>query len=73
MAAPHVTGVAALLVGECGTDMPTTIDAILSGSDPVSGFASLTVTGGRLNARGAAEAAAWSRRRRGPRERRGPR
>jgi subtilisin family serine protease/uncharacterized protein YkwD len=54
MAAPHVAGVAALLWGEVPDASVAQIRAaLLSSVDPVPSLAGKTVTGGRLDARGA--------------------
>ncbi len=54
MAAPHVAGTAALIKAAYPSRNPVQIkDAILAGVDPNSATAGKTVTGGRLNARGA--------------------
>jgi subtilisin family serine protease len=51
MAAPHVAGTAALLRSEKPSATVTELKAAILGSvDPVSAFAGITVTGGRLNA-----------------------
>jgi subtilisin family serine protease len=50
-AAPHVTGVAALVLAHFPQATPLGVKArLLAGVDPVSGLAGKTVTGGRLNA-----------------------
>jgi subtilisin family serine protease len=54
MAAPHVTGVAALaLTLKPNASHQTVKSAILNGAEPVSSLSGKTVTGRRLNARGA--------------------
>lgn len=51
MAAPHVSGTAALLAGQYPTWTSAQLKtALLEGVDPVSDLAGKTVTGGRLNA-----------------------
>lgn len=51
MAAPHVSGVAALLAAADGTrDWRDIRNLILAGVDPISSMASTTAAGGRLNA-----------------------
>jgi len=51
MAAPHVSGVAALvLASDPGIGIPALRRALLDGTDPVADLAGRTVTGGRLNA-----------------------
>jgi len=56
MAAPQVTGVAALAWAyNPDATMEQVRDAILSGTDPVTSLAGKTVTGGRLNARATLE------------------
>jgi len=50
MAAPHVSGAAALLWGAYPDASPVRVrEALLAGADPVSSLAGKTVTGGRLN------------------------
>ncbi|MFA6956256.1 MAG: FG-GAP-like repeat-containing protein [Thermoanaerobaculia bacterium] len=51
MAAPHVSGVAALLLSKSPTLTTAEVkQAILSGVDPIPALAGKTITGGRLNA-----------------------
>jgi subtilisin family serine protease len=51
MAAPHVAGVAALCFAVSpGSTYSQVKDAIMDGVDPVASFASISVSGGRLNA-----------------------
>ncbi len=60
MAAPHVSGVAALLAGLApGADWIGIRRAILTGVDLIPSLAGRTVTGGRLNAFKAIRALAW--------------
>jgi subtilisin family serine protease len=57
--APMTTGVAALLFSHRPQATPTMVkQAILAGADRVAAFAAITVSGGRLNARGALDALA---------------
>ncbi len=59
MAAPHVTGVAALALARApGLTVPQLRDVLLSSVDPISALGSVTVTGGRVNAARAVQAAA---------------
>jgi subtilisin family serine protease len=54
MAAPHVAGVAALLLSAYPDATVAELKAaLLDGADPKAGLATKTVSGGRLNARGA--------------------
>lgn len=54
MAAPHVAGVAALILALYPASTNAEVkDRILLGADPVASLAGITVTGGRLNAYGA--------------------
>jgi len=56
MATPHVSGVAALLLSALpATSAAEAKQAILASADPVAALAGRTVSGGRLNARGALE------------------
>jgi len=59
MAAPHVTGVAALALARApGLTVPQLRDVLLSSVDPIPALGSVTVTGGRANAARAVQAAA---------------
>jgi len=59
MAAPHVAGAAALVLSIRPDFTPLQVkDALLAGVDPVPALDGKTVTGGRLNAAGALQAAA---------------
>ena len=49
MAAPHVSGAAALLLSRCLFDTTGLKSALLASVDPVASLAGVTVTGGRLN------------------------
>jgi subtilisin family serine protease len=54
MAAPHVAGAAALVLSAYpGATVAQLKAALMEGADPKSGLATKTVSGGRLNARGA--------------------
>ena len=56
MASPHVAGAAALLAAANPAASVTDIKAaLLSGSDPIPAMSGITVSGGRLNLRGALE------------------
>ncbi len=56
MASPHVAGAAALLAAANPAASVTDIKAaLLAGSDPIPAMAGITVSGGRLNLRGALE------------------
>jgi len=51
MAAPHVTGVAGLLLAQNGLLTPSQLKSqILNNVDPIAALSGITVTGGRLNA-----------------------
>jgi hypothetical protein len=51
MAAPHVSGVAALVLAQCpNLNTADLRSIILTSTDPVASLASITATGGRLNA-----------------------
>ncbi len=51
MAAPHVTGVVALMRAQApGVNYPTIVERLLATTEPVAALAGRTVTGGRLNA-----------------------
>ena len=71
MAAPHVTGAAGLLFSLKPTATVTEVrDALLASVDPVASLAGKTVSGGRLDAAAALDAAGPGRRRgRSPRTR----
>lgn len=59
MAAPHVTGVAALALSRApGLTVPQLRDVLLSSVDPIPALRSVTVTGGRVNAARAVQATA---------------
>jgi subtilisin family serine protease len=49
MAAPHVSGAAALLLSRCNLDTVNLKGALLGNVDPVTALLNITVTGGRLN------------------------
>ena len=49
MAAPHVSGAAALVLSRCALDMPALKDALLKTVEPVPSLAAVTATGGRLD------------------------
>lgn len=49
MAAPHVSGAAALLLSKCALDTATLKSALLNNVDAVSSLSGVTTTGGRLN------------------------
>jgi subtilisin family serine protease len=49
MAAPHVSGAAALVLSQCALDTSQLKVALLGSVDPVSSLAAKTTTGGRLN------------------------
>ena len=56
MAAPHVSGAAALVLSQCAIDTATLKDTLLSTVDHVSSLATTTATGGRLNVNSALHA-----------------
>ncbi len=49
MAAPHVSGAAALVLSACALDTPTLKQLLLNSVDPIDALGPLTITGGRLN------------------------
>jgi subtilisin family serine protease len=49
MAAPHVSGAAALVLSTCNLDTANLKAALLSNVDPVTALLNITVTGGRVN------------------------
>ncbi len=49
MAAPHVTGAAALVLSRCALDTAALKQTLLASADPVPGLAGVTITGARLN------------------------
>jgi subtilisin family serine protease len=49
MAAPHVSGAAALVLSRCNLDTANLKNALLTNVDPVTSLMNITVTGGRLN------------------------
>jgi subtilisin family serine protease len=49
MAAPHVSGAAALVLSRCNLDTASLKSALLTNVDPVTSLMNITVTGGRLN------------------------
>ena len=58
MAAPHVTGVAALMASVCGLDLPGRTAAILRGTvEPVAALNGTTIAGGRVDADSAVQEA----------------
>ncbi|HYB94556.1 MAG TPA: S8 family serine peptidase [Vicinamibacterales bacterium] len=53
MAAPHVSGVAALVLAQCAMTTAELKQALLESVDPISAMSGITTTGGRLNANNA--------------------
>ncbi len=49
MAAPHVSGAAALVLSACWVDTPTLKQLLLDNVDPIDALSLITITGGRLN------------------------
>ncbi len=49
MAAPHVTGAAALVLSRCALDTAALKQTLLASADPVPGLTGVTITGARLN------------------------
>ncbi len=58
MAAPHVSGAAALLLSACSLTTAGLKAALLTGVDPIPAMAGVTTTGGRLNVNNAIRACA---------------
>lgn len=49
MAAPHVSGAAALVLSRCQLDTVGLKNALLNNVDPIASLSTMTITGGRLN------------------------
>src|SRR4051812_4748461 len=58
MAAPHVSGAAALIAAACGSDIAAIKNALLNNVDAVPALSTTTISGGRLNVNRAVQSCA---------------